>query len=100
MSEPLWSDERIDRAVGAADFRHYEDDLAAELLRTMRDEYERDRESKNIALGMLYGDINNLKLRIAELKKDELEAAWPPLPDDLEGIDRFSQYEITGDEQP
>lgn len=40
---PLYSDEKIERAVGAVDFRNYEDELAEELMRAMRDDYERDR---------------------------------------------------------
>lgn len=30
--------------------------------------------------------------------RDELEAQWPDMPD-LDGIDMFSQYPVTGDEQ-
>lgn len=30
----------------------------------------------------------------------ELEQAWPQLPLGLEGIDRFSDYPITGGEEP
>jgi hypothetical protein len=31
--------------------------------------------------------------------RDALDNAWPSLPADLEGIDRFAEHGITGDEE-
>lgn len=74
--QALWSDERIERAVGAADFRHYEDALAEKLLMEMRDEYENHRvimrarfanelEAKGIASR---AREDELRARVAELE--------------------------------
>lgn len=59
--EPLYSDERIARIVGAADFRHYEEDKVEELMRGLRDGMQRE--------------IDTLRATLAEREQ------WEPVED-------------------
>lgn len=66
---PLYDDERIARAVGAADFRHYEEDLVEELMRKMRDQYETERRQLRAQLATQNQALVEAQKYIVELER-------------------------------